>query len=205
MNACCGDDDEDFTGATADYRRRLLIVIGLNTTMFLAEMVAGQLSGSKALQADALDFASDAATYSLTLAVIGSAARTRALAALVKGASLFAMAVWILLSTLYHVVVHSVPQAEVMGLVGLCALIVNVTSVALLMRYRDGDANVRSVWLCSRNDAIGNIAVMAAALGVWASHTAWPDLAVAAVMAGLFLNSSLQIIARSRRELRRAG
>jgi len=203
MADCCGDDMQDFDGLSADYRRRLMIVIALNAAMFVVEIAAGQFSGSKALQADALDFLGDAATYSLTLAVIGAAARTRALAALVKGASLSLMGLWILVSTLYRVTAHTVPQAEVMGLVGLCALAVNVTSV--LMRYKDGEANVRSVWLCSRNDAIGNIAVMVAALGVWGSGTAWPDLIVAAIMAGLFLNSSLQIIGQSRRELRQAG
>jgi len=202
---CCDDDGHEFDGLSADYRRRLLVVIALNAAMFMVEIAAGQFSGSKALQADALDFLGDAATYSLTLAVIGAAARTRALAALVKGASLSAMGMWILASTLHRAMAHTVPQAEVMGLVGFCALAVNVTSVIILMRYKDGEANVRSVWLCSRNDAIGNIAVMVAALGVWGTRTAWPDLIVAAVMAGLFLNSSLQIIAQSRRELRQAG
>ena len=201
MAACCDDDLDDFDGLSVDYRRRLLIVIALNAAMFMVEIAAGQLSGSKALQADALDFLGDAATYSLTLAVIGAAARTRVLAALIKGASLSLMGVWILASTLYRVMAHTVPQAEVMGLVCLCALAVNVTSVVILMRYKDGEANVRSVWLCSRNDAIGNIAVMAAALGVWGTSTGWPDLVVAAIMAGLFLNSSLQIIAQSRHEL----
>jgi Co/Zn/Cd efflux system component len=115
------------------------------------------------------------------------------------------MALLIFSSTLYQALILGVPQAEVMGLVGLGALAVNVGSVLVLMRYKEGDANVRSVWLCSRNDAIGNIAVMAAALGVWGTQTAWPDLAVAAVMAGLFLTSSVQIIAQSRRELQVAG
>jgi Co/Zn/Cd efflux system component len=169
------------------------------------ELTAGQLAGSQALQADALDFLGDAATYAITLAVIGAAARTRALAALGKGVSLFLMALLIFSSTLYQALILGVPQAEVMGLVGLGALAVNVGSVLVLMRYKEGDANVRSVWLCSRNDAIGNIAVMAAALGVWGTQTAWPDLAVAAVMAGLFLTSSVQIIAQSRRELQVAG
>jgi Co/Zn/Cd efflux system component len=205
MNARCDHDQGPFEGVSTDYRRRLMIVIGLNAAMFIVELTAGQLAGSQALQADALDFLGDAATYAITLAVIGAAARTRALAALGKGVSLFLMALLIFSSTLYQALILGVPQAEVMGLVGLGALAVNVGSVLVLMRYKEGDANVRSVWLCSRNDAIGNIAVMAAALGVWGTQTAWPDLAVAAVMAGLFLTSSVQIIAQSRRELQVAG
>ena len=205
MNARSDHDQGPFEGVSTDYRRRLMIVIGLNAAMFMVELTAGQFAGSQALQADALDFLGDAATYAITLAVIGAAARTRALAALGKGVSLFLMALLIFSSTLYQALILGVPQAEVMGLVGLGALAVNVGSVLVLMRYKEGDANVRSVWLCSRNDAIGNIAVMAAALGVWGTQTAWPDLAVAAVMAGLFLTSSVQIIAQSRRELQVAG
>jgi len=202
MNARCDHDRGPFEGVSADYRRRLMIVIAINAAMFVVELTAGQLAGSQALKADSLDFLGDAATYGITLAVIGAASRTRALAALGKGVSLFLMALWIFSSTIYQTLILGVPQAEVMGLVGFGALAANVASVLLLMRCKEGDANVRSVWLCSRNDAIGNIAVMAAALGVWGTQTAWPDLAVAAVMAGLFLTSSLQIISQSRRELR---
>jgi cation diffusion facilitator family transporter len=205
MNACCEDDHNSFEGISSDYRRRLLVVIALNAAMFVVEMATGQLAGSQALKADSLDFLGDAATYAITLAVIGAAARTRALAAFGKGVSLFLMGLWVLAATIYHVLILGVPQAEVMGVVGFAALAVNVASVLILMRYRDGDANVRSVWLCSRNDAIGNVAVMVAALGVWATGTAWPDLTVAAVMAALFLNSSLQIMTQSRRELRAAA
>jgi Co/Zn/Cd efflux system component len=126
--------------------------------------------------------------------VIGSSLRTRAAAALFKGASLSLMGLWVFGSTAYNVLVLGVPRAEVMGVVGLLALAANIASVALLMRYKDGDANVRSVWLCSRNDAIGNVAVVAAALGVWGTVSAWPDLIVAAIMAGIFLSSSVQIL-----------
>jgi Co/Zn/Cd efflux system component len=173
--------------------------------MFAVEMVAGQLAGSQALKADALDFLGDATTYGISLAVIGAAASTRANAALVKGASLLAMGLWVLGSTAWRVFVHGVPEAEVMGIVAFMALAANVTSVLLLMAYKDGDANVRSVWLCSRNDAIGNVAVMAAALGVWGTATGWPDLIVAAVMASLFLSSSWQIITHALAEKRETG
>jgi len=198
---CCGTNAK-FDGLSADYRRRLWAVIAINATMFLVEMAAGALAGSQALQADALDFAADAATYGISLAVIGAALRVRAWAALAKGSSLTLMGLWVFGSTAYHVLVLGVPRAEVMGVVGLLALVANLASVLLLVRYKDGDANVRSVWLCSRNDAVGNVAVMIAALGVWGTATKWPDLIVAAIMAGLFLWSSSQILRQSWRELR---
>ncbi|MCP5080685.1 MAG: cation transporter [Alphaproteobacteria bacterium] len=193
MGNCCGHDAK-FDGASADFKRRLWAVIFLNASMFVVEMTAGHLAGSQALQADALDFFGDALTYGLSLAVIGAPIKTRAMAALAKGTSLALMGAWILGSTLYHVLMVDVPRAEIMGLVGFAALVVNVVSVLLLVRYKDGDANVRSVWLCSRNDAIGNVAVMLAALGVWGTTSGWPDLVVAAIMAGLFLSSALQIL-----------
>ncbi len=202
MGACCGQSHGTFDGMSADYRRRLWLVIALNAGMFVVEMAAGQVSGSKALQADALDFFGDAVTYGISLAVIGASLKTRALAALAKGSSLLLMGIWVAASTLYQVFVLGVPQAVVMGSIGFLALAVNLTSVLLLVRYKDGDANVRSVWLCSRNDAIGNVAVMIAALGVWGTATAWPDLIVAALMASLFLNSSVQILSQAIREYR---
>jgi Co/Zn/Cd efflux system component len=122
-------------------------------------------------------------------------------AAILKALSLSAMALWVLGSTAYHVLILGVPRAEIMGAIGLLALVANAASVLILMRYKDGDANVRSVWLCSRNDAIGNIAVMIAALAVWGTATKWPDLLVAAIMAGLFLTSSTQIFRQSFREM----
>ncbi len=125
----------------------------------------------------------------------------RAWAAFAKGISLTLMGLWVFGSTAYHVLVLGLPRAEIMGVVGFLALAANVASVLLLVRYKDGDANVRSVWLCSRNDAIGNVAVMIAALGVWGTMTKWPDLIVAAIMASLFLWSSVQILQQSWREL----
>ncbi len=193
MGNCCGHDAK-FDGASADFKRRLWAVIFLNASMFVVEMLAGHLAGSQALQADALDFFGDALTYGISLAVIGAPLKTRALAALAKGGSLALMGAWILGSTLYQVLMVDVPRAEIMGVVGFAALVVNVVSVLLLVRYKDGDANVRSVWLCSRNDAIGNVAVMFAALGVWGTTSGWPDLIVAAIMAGLFLSSATQIL-----------
>lgn len=203
-DSCGCHGNPHFDGLDAGYKRILWVVIGINAAMFGIEMTAGRLAGSQALQADALDFLADSLTYGLSLAVIGRAAAVRAGAALFKGISLSVMGLWVLGSTAYQVLVLGLPTAEVMGAVGLLALLANLASVGLLMRYKDGDANVRSVWLCSRNDAIGNVAVVAAAAGVWGSSTAWPDLFVAGFMATLFLNSSIQIINSALRELRSA-
>lgn len=204
MSCGCGEN-KTFDGMSAAYKRRLWIVIAINAAMFAVEMTAGQLAGSQALKADALDFFGDAATYGLSLAVIGASVTARANAALIKAASLSAMGVWVLASTIWMVFSRGVPEAEVMGIVGFMALAANVTSVFLLMAYKDGDANVRSVWLCSRNDAIGNVAVMVAALGVWGTATGWPDIIVAAVMASLFLSSAWQIFAQALIEKREAS
>jgi len=201
MAGGCGcHSNNTFEGLSADYKRRLWVVIALNGIMFFVEMAAGQLAGSQALQADALDFFGDAVTYGISLAVIGASLRVRSMAALAKGISLLLMGLWVFGATIYAVLFIGLPKAEVMGAIGFLALGVNLTSVMILVRYKDGDANVRSVWLCSRNDAIGNVAVMIAALAVWGSATAWPDLIVAGIMAGLFLSSAFQIIRQSLRE-----
>lgn len=136
----------------------------------------------------------DTVTYGLSLAVIGTSLQTRATAALFKGLSLSLMAFWVLGSTVYHTMILGLPSAELMSGIAVLALAANLASVLMLIRYKDGDANVRSVWLCSRNDAIGNVVVMIAAAGVWGTVTAWPDLGIAALMAGIFLTSSAQIL-----------
>lgn len=204
MAGCCGTDAK-FDGVSKEYKRRLWIVIAINALMFFVEMSAGRLALSQALQADALDFLGDALTYGLSLAVIGSSIAVRTNAALFKGFSLLAVGAWVFGSTVYRVFYGGVPAAEIMGWVGFLALVANCASVLLLMSYKDGDANVRSVWLCSRNDAIGNIAVMFAALGVWGTASGWPDLIVAGIMASLFLSSATQIIRQSLDERRAAN
>jgi Co/Zn/Cd efflux system component len=200
--SCCEPGVPIFDGLDPRYRRVLWAVIAINAVMFLTEMAAGQLVGSQALKADALDFLADTVTYGLSLSVIGASLRTRATAALFKGLSLSAMATWVMGSTIYQTFVLGVPRAEVMGGIAVLALAANLASVLLLLRYKDGDANVRSVWLCSRNDAIGNVIVMAAAAGVWGTKTAWPDLGVAALMAGIFLTSATQILRQAWQEFR---
>ena len=206
MSACCGNEAR-FDGLSAEYKRRLWIVIGINGVMFLVELIMGWIAQSKALQADSLDFFGDFLTYSLSLAVIGAPLRTRANVALLKGFSLLLMGSWIAVTTISAILTTTsvlpnagsngalpIPEADIMGVVAFTALLANLASVFVLARYKDGDANVRSVWLCSRNDAIGNVAVMIAALGVWGTSTSWPDFIVAMIMASLFLFSSVQII-----------
>lgn len=202
MAAGCCANQPKFDGMSAEYRRALWLVIAINGGMFLVELTAGALAGSQALQADALDFLGDTLTYGISLMVIGMSLRVRAAAALVKGVSLAAMGLWVLGATAYRVLVLGVPDAAIMGGIGFAALAANLASVVILMRYKDGDANVRSVWLCSRNDAIGNVAVMGAAVGVALTGTAWPDLGVAGLMAGLFLWSAVQIIRQALEERR---
>jgi Co/Zn/Cd efflux system component len=201
-DSCCVGGVPVFDGVDPRYKRVLWTVIAINGLMFLTEMIAAQFAGSQALKADALDFLADTVTYGLSLAVIGASLRTRATAALLKGLSLSLMATWVMGSTIYQTLIFGLPRAELMGGIGGLALGANLVSALLLMGYKDGDANVRSVWLCSRNDAVGNVVVMAAAFGVWSTSTAWPDLAVAALMAGIFLTSSVQILRRAWTEYR---
>ncbi len=206
MVACCGHEAPKFDGATRAFRRALWLVIAINAAMFAVEMIAGAAAGSQALLADALDFASDTATYALSLAVLGMALVWRARAALLKGLSLSLMGVGVLGLTAWQaLVLDTPPQAELMGIVGFVALAANLASVLILLKFRDGDANVRSVWLCSRNDAIGNVAVIAASGAVWLTASAWPDLIVAALMAGLFVRSSVSILRQAAGEMRHAG
>lgn len=198
------DHPVTFDGLNDDYKRRLITVTVINIGMFAVEMIAGQLSGSQALKADALDFFADGLTYALSFWAIGKPLEVRAGAAFLKGLSLLAMGLWVAGSTLYQLFVFGVPAAEVMGVIGILALVANLTSVWLLMAYKDGDANVRSVWLCSRNDAIGNVAVVVAAGFVALLGNGIPDLVVAGIMAALFLNSSAQILRQSWGEWRHA-
>jgi Co/Zn/Cd efflux system component len=161
--------------------------------MFAIEIFAGLHAGSIALQADALDFLGDAATYAITLALLAAPIRWPAAAAFAKAASLGVFGIWILSSAVVNRLSPIARAAQIMGGVGLAALLANVVSAILLFHFRDGDANLRSVWLCSRNDALGNVAVIAAAGGVFATTTAWPDIAVGSVMAALSLSAALQI------------
>ena len=199
MANCC--DETQFDGASPAYRRALMAVIAINAVMFIVEMTAGFMSGSQALKADALDFGGDTATYALSLFVIGATLKTRARASLIKGASLGLIALSVLAMTAMRVFSGAPPEAGTMGLIGFIALIANLASVLILLRWRDGDSNVRSVWLCSRNDAIGNVGVIAAGGLVAMTGSVWPDLVVAALLAALFLKSAIAITRQALQEL----
>ena len=194
----------DFDGTDAAYIRRLWMVIAINGGMFLVEMLGGFIARSQALKADALDFLGDTLTYGLSLAVIGRPLRLRSTVAVIKGISLLLMGLWVLGATLYATLVLKVPVAPVMSTIAFLALAANLASVLLLLPYKDGDANVRSVWLCSRNDAIGNVAVIGASALVWLTGSAWPDIVVAFIMAVLFTHSATRILLQARDEYRLA-
>ena len=183
------------------WRRALWIALVLNAAMFGVELLAGLQAGSVSLLADAVDFAGDAANYALSLAVLSMALVWRSRAALVKGASMLAYGVFVLAKAAWVLRSGQVPEPLTMGLVGGLALLVNGGVAVLLYAFRSGDANMRSVWLCSRNDALSNIAVMLAALGVFGTGSAWPDLAVAAVMAMLAIGAGVSVMRQARQEL----
>ena len=199
--SCCGTSPASIINSPR-WRAALWIALVLNAGMFILELYVGAAADSRALMADALDFFGDAANYAISLAVAGMALVWRARAAFLKGATLAALGAIVLASAAYAAVAGSSPEPEAMGIVGVLALAVNFGVAALLYRFRSGDANMRSVWICSRNDAIGNVAVVAAALGVFGTGTAWPDLIVAISLAALGLSAGYQIIREARRELR---
>jgi Co/Zn/Cd efflux system component len=186
------------------WRHALWIALLINASFFVTEVVAGATAGSMSLQADALDFFGDAANYAISLGVAGMALTWRARAALAKGGTLIAFALWVLGSTAWHAFHGTLPRADVMGVVGVAALIANGGVALMLYRFRFGDANMRSVWICSRNDALGNAAVLLAAMGVFGTGTSWPDIIVAAIMGALGLWGGWQIVSHARYDLRSA-
>jgi len=202
MSDDCQCHEKDLDQKPAAYRRALALVVALNLGMGFAEMAGGVVAGSQALKADALDFLGDGAITGLGLLAIGWSAAARTRAALLQGAFLAALGVGVLGATVYRVVFVQVPEAGSMGVVGVLALLVNVVCAVVLLPHREGDASVRAVWLFSRNDAIGNAAVIAAAAAVALTGTAWPDLVVAVAIAGLFLHSAVDIIRGGLAELR---
>ena len=183
------------------YRRVLWIALAVNAAMFFVELAAGYRSGSLSLLADAIDFAGDAANYAVSLAVLSAALAWRARTALLKSFCMMGFGMFVLGRALWSVFHGVAPDAATMGAVGFLALLANVSVAWMLYAFREGDANMRSVWLCSRNDAISNIAVMLAALGVVGTGSAWPDLAVAAIMAVLALSGGWSVLQHARREL----
>ena len=206
MGGCCHDDHcsgaETPEQNSPRWRKAPWIALTINEAFFVAEIVAGAVASSASLQADALDFFGDATNYGISLGVSGMALAWRAKAALAKGSTLLLFAFWVLGNTLWHAASGTLPQAEVMGVVGTAALVANGAVALMLYRFRAGDSNMRSVWICSRNDALGNFAVLLAAVGVFGTDAGWPDLIVAAITGGLGLWGGWQIVNQAKGELR---
>ena len=199
--SCCGQAHDPHRGSES-YRRVFWAVLAINAAMFGVEVIAGLTAGSASLQADALDFLGDAGNYNISLLVVGMALRYRAMAALAKGSTMGLFGLWVIGVTAWHAWQGTVPEAFTMGAVGVAALLANAMSFALLWAYREGDSNMRSAWVCTRNDVLGNLAVLLAALGVFGTGTGWPDIAVAAIMAALALQGAWIVIGHSWSELR---
>ena len=202
MSASCCDQALDPQRGNQSYRRVLWAVLTINAAMFAVEVAAGLAAGSASLQADALDFLGDAGNYAISLFVVGLALHYRATAAFLKGGTMGLFGLWVLGVTAWHAWHSTLPQAFTMGAVGLAALVANAASFGLLWAYRGGDANMRSAWICTRNDVLGNLAVLLAALGVFGTGTGWPDVLVAALMATLALQGAVIVIQQSLSELR---
>lgn len=200
MSASCCGPKPDPNNSPA-WRRALWIALAVNAVMFAVEIIAGIAADSRSLQADALDFLGDAGNYAISLGVAGMALAWRARAALVKGWTIILFGLYVLGSAVWAAFAAAAPNPAAMGVVGFVALAANAGVALMLYRFRNGDSNMRSVWICSRNDVLGNIAVMLAALGVFGTGTAWPDLIVAAIMALLALTGGFQIVRQAHGEL----
>jgi Co/Zn/Cd efflux system component len=187
--------------ATPHLRRVLWIALVLNAAMFVVELAGGLASGSVSLLADAVDFGGDAANYGLSLAVLSLGTLWRARAALIKGLTMGGYGLLVIGKTAWAALSGSPPEPLTMGAIAVLALTVNLGVAAMVYRFRDGDANLRSVWLCSRNDAIVNVAIGIAALGVFGTGSRWPDLIVAAIVAGLALSAATSVIRQARAEI----
>jgi Co/Zn/Cd efflux system component len=205
MDCCDHCQTFDPERGNPSYRRALWIVLAINAGMFLVEIGAGLAAGSASLQADALDFLGDAANYGISLLVVGMALRYRAMAAFAKGVSMGAFGLWVIATVVWHAIQGTLPSAVMMGAVGFAALTANAISFGILWFYRTGDANMRSAWICTRNDVLGNLAVLLAALGVFGTGTGWPDILVAATMAALALQGASTVLRQSLGEMGQAA
>ncbi|MDM1262986.1 MULTISPECIES: cation transporter [Acinetobacter] len=179
------------------FRTALWIALIINLLMFVVELFGGMYAHSAALWADALDFFGDAANYAISLAVLGMSLYWRATVALLKGITMATFGCLVLVKTVYNYMQGIPPEAITMGVIGGLALVANVVAAVILYRFRDGDSNMKSVWLCSRNDAIGNVAVILAAVGVFGTGSLLPDIIVAVIMAGLGLTAGYQVIKKA--------
>ena len=199
---CCNHDSSP--PPDDKYRRILWIALIVNALMFVVEIVFGIASNSVSLLADSIDFLGDAANYGISLWVLALSVQIRAKASLVKAGFMATFGIGILIHAVWNLITGVLPDAQTMSLIGLLALAANVGVAVLLYAYRNGDSNMRSVWLCSRNDALGNVAVIIAAIGVFGTGTAWPDLIVAVIMASLALTAAWQVTKQARQELNHA-
>ena len=202
MDSCCESKSGELARLRGIQSRVLYLVLTVNAAMFLLEFTAGWIAGSTALLGDSLDTFGDASVYAITLFVLDRGVRARAGAALLMGGFMLLFGLVVIGEALRRLLLQEVPSADWMGAVGALALVANGVCFALLYRHRADDLNMRSTWLCSRNDALGNIAVMGAAAGVWATAHGWPDIAVALVLAGLALTSGASVIRHAKEELR---
>ena len=205
MSDACSHLEEDLASSHGPKRRILWIVLVLNLIMFFVEGIAGWLAQSNALMADALDMLGDAAIYGFSLFVIHLAPIWRTRSGILKATIMSLFAFGILGSAVYRVSHQVVPVASAMGIVGSLALLINLFCAYLLLRFRDDDVNMRSAWLCSRNDVLANLGVLAAAGGVAWTGSHWPDLAVGVIIAGLILQSSFGIFKEAKVELKENG
>lgn len=191
-----------FDGATPAYRRALAWVIAINLVGFVVVLIGGLIEGSASLSANALDFLADSATYAISLWAIGKSVGVRTGAALFKGFSLGAVALSVAGFAAWRAWSGAAPSGEAISALGLFGALANLAAAALLVRYRDGDANVRSVWLCTRNDLVQCLGVAATGVLVWLTGSRWPDLVVGVLLAGLFLQSAFAILRQARDEHR---
>ena len=203
MAGCCaGSCSTDKPVVDRKYRKILWIALVVNAAMFGVELLGGLSSGSVSLLADAVDFFGDAANYAVSLFVLGMATVWRARTAIVKGLTMASYGIFVLAAAMWNLMTGTVPEASTMGTIGTMALAANLLVAVLLFAYRNGDSNMQSVWLCTRNDVIGNIAVLLAALGVFGTGAGWPDVIVASIMAMLGLTAAYTIIKQARSELK---
>jgi cation diffusion facilitator family transporter len=198
---CCNHNQDPPAKPDSKYRRILWIALIINFIMFAVEIIFSLQSKSVSLLADSIDFLGDAANYGISLWVLAMRVKARATASLFKAASMALFGVGVLVHAIWNAITGVLPDAQTMSLVGLLALTANLGVAWLLYAYRNGDSNMRSVWLCTRNDALGNIAVIIAAVGVFGTDTAWPDLLVAVAMASLALTAAWQVMKQARQEL----
>ncbi|WP_415899112.1 cation transporter [Neptuniibacter sp. QD48_11] len=203
--SCCNANHTKSALEDGRFRKALWIALLINASMFIIEIIAGLNASSASLLADAIDFLGDSANYVISLSVLSMGMLWRSRAALIKGSTMLLFGIAVLLKVLWDAFNGQTPEPVTMGIIGLLALVANVTVAIMLYTFRSGDADMRSVWLCSRNDAIGNVAVMIAAAGVLGSGQAWPDLLVATIMGLLATSSGISVIKQARMEIKSQG